>query len=75
MGADVADLTYEGKLLDFDIVDFEISVRVRLAGVEDLFYGAGAEGLAAEGALYSGIWSVDRMGWHGWAGSTFAAFG
>lgn len=49
--ADVADLADKGQLLDFDIVDLEVGVGVRLGGVEDLFYGAGAEGFAADAAL------------------------
>lgn len=45
LGGDVADLADEGDLLDFDVVDFELGVGMRLGGVEDLFDGAGAEGV------------------------------
>lgn len=45
LGGDVADLADEGELLDFDVVDFELGVGMRLGGVEDLFDGAGAEGV------------------------------
>lgn len=45
LGGDVADLANEGDLLDFDVVDFELGVGMRLGGVEDLFDGAGAEGV------------------------------
>ena len=51
LGADVADLAEEGDLGDFDVVDFEVGVWVRLGGVEDLFDGAGPEGVFVVGAL------------------------
>lgn len=45
LGGDVPDLSDECDLLDFDVVDFEFGVGMRLCGVEDLFDRAGAEGV------------------------------
>lgn len=58
LGGNVTDLSDECDLLDFNVVDFELGVGMRLCGVEDLFDGAGAEGVFR--LAYVSL--VERMG-------------